>query len=935
MEAIAEMEDLVLPDPTTLSSSELLSSLSEHEDVVSWINEVLAIDAPATNGNTPFESAAGLNELDKRVTHLVGTLELASEDTSLQVERLIDDISRGASRLTYDLHFMRDGALSLQALLHDVSLKSKASAAPDTSAALARLHVLDTVKRNMEAAREVLREAESWSTLESDVTSLLGEQNYERAAERLSEASKSMVVFQNTPEFESRRTLMVSLQNQLEASLSSALVAAVHSQDVVVCKNYFSIFSNIQRESEFRNYYYGSRKAHLVEMWQDARLRDCDSGAEAGAGAQTFAQFLPQFYSTFLTMLSTERTSISAIFPDPMPTLSTLITTTLSSLQPSFSERLAAVGSHHGPKALPQLIATYQATQEFAVAADKILEKISYSLPPLTPSEPDGNEKRLRRRSSARMSVSRRIGPHRASISGNPLTGANGTAALSWDADLFEPFVDFQTDYGLWEQRFLSDALRTIFGEDTSAKTNTDRARLLRERSVDVFGAADDALTRCQAFTHGYGAAGLVHALEHLFKTFIERSKAEVASSHQAGPASLASADLSDLDYTADDWAAIQALLHTLEAARALHDRLGSFEGRLRAALASISHTFRLGRADPAGFVVGGTTRGAVQVLAQSQLNNMELHDLLERVDPESGRGDQQLFLTPTPPVPEPKRTPSGYLFPAIAPVLVLTESREALSGFARHCQVALQDVILSPLRARLVGYPSMPVWSAQPETKTKRGAGAGGAATSAVLVPTFSLSPTETMQRVAEGLLNLPRLFEVYADDDGLAFSLETLPFVRADMLRALAEPAAVEGAVSPGQAGGHTHGRRTASLSMKTPPVLSPAPLQAAALAPEAVSAAWLSSLGLSLLAHMTLTVLPGIRALSTSGAAQLASDLGYLSSISMALNVEDAELDRWRECVEMEDGVGRERYREAEEGSRDAVLGVVGRLRGWAAV
>ena len=55
-------------------------------------------------------------------------------------------------------------------------------------------------------------------------------------------------------------------------------------------------------------------------------------------------------------------------------------------------------------------------------------------------------------------------------------------------------------------------------------------------------------------------------------------------------------------------------------------------------------------------------------------------------------------------------------------------------------------------------------------------------------------------MQRVAEGLLNLPRLFEVYADDDALAFSLETLPFLDADMLRALSEEAAAEDpAVTP----------------------------------------------------------------------------------------------------------------------------------------
>ena len=53
-----------------------------------------------------------------------------------------------------------------------------------------------------------------------------------------------MVVFQNTPEYEARRTLMISLQNQLEASVSSALIVAINSHDASLCRNYYSIFAN-------------------------------------------------------------------------------------------------------------------------------------------------------------------------------------------------------------------------------------------------------------------------------------------------------------------------------------------------------------------------------------------------------------------------------------------------------------------------------------------------------------------------------------------------------------------------------------------------------------------------------------------------------------------------------------------------------------------
>ncbi|KAI0776419.1 Golgi complex component 7-domain-containing protein [Irpex lacteus] len=746
-------------------------------------------------------SAVALSDLDKRVTNLVGTLELASEDTSLQVERIIDDISRGASRLTYDLHFMRDGALSLQSLLQNVETKAKSSLAPDTNAALERLHFLDTVKRNMEAAREVLREAESWSTLESDVISLLGEQNYERAAERLSEANKSMVVFQNTPEYESRRTLM------------------------------------------FRNYYYGSRKAPLVEL-------TAMEWSEGEPGVQTFAQFLPTFYAAFLTMLSTERTP-------PVHAH----TSTLSSLQPTFSERLTAVASYHGAKALPQLLQHIRHPRIRRIRRqDTRKNRVSTQLS-ITGGDTDGNEKKLRRRSSTRMSISRRMGPHRASISGNPLTAPG---LPTWDQELVEPSSTTKPT--------------TVHSKNGS---------LLRERSVDVFGVADEAITRCQAFTHGYGAASLVQALENFFKSFVDQSKAEVASSKTGaagGLAASASGELADLDYTSEDWATIQALLHTLEA------------GRLRTTLVAISHTLRLSRADPIG--------GIVQVLVQSTLNNVELHDLLEPV------------LNTYSPSRCP-RTPTAFTFPlntttttTTSPGPLLPSSHTSISSFAAHCQLALQDVILSPLRTRLATYPSLPLWSAK--SKRLLLGNSGKRNLSSVDTDVLPL-PDRDDAETYRGVLNLPRLFEVYADDDALSFSLETLPFVRGEMLRALADPS--PGDVSPVSGSGPSHSRRAGSLSMKTPPVLPPPtqPPLHSTLPPEAVSAAWLSSLGLSLLSHLTTTVLPSIKTLSAEGAAQLASDLGYLGSVVMVLNVEDEGLERWKEWVGVEDGVGRERYRE----------------------
>ncbi|PCH45130.1 hypothetical protein WOLCODRAFT_139400 [Wolfiporia cocos MD-104 SS10] len=954
---------------TAPRSYEVVDGLEHATDVVPWIDEALG-----TN-----EDSGGLElvELDRKISSLIGALEIASEDTTVEVERLINDISRGASRLTYDLHFMRDGALSLQSVLHNVESQSRTSVAAETHAALDRLHFLDTVRRNMEAARVVLREAESWGTLESDVTSLLGEKNYEKAAERLSEASKSMAVFANTPEYESRRTLMVSLQNQLEASLSSALVAAVSSQDVAVCRNYFAIFSNIQREAEFRNYYYGSRRASLTEAWQNAKLRENEGSSYVSASVQNSSTFLSTFYSSFLAILQTERTSIPAIFPDPQPTLSALITSTLSALQPTFSQRLAVISTYHGANALHELIAAYRATQDFALAVDKIFEKLGFSttLSPSVASDADEDRTYPRRRTSTRrlsMTTTRRMSMHRASMSGAPPAPeyVPMIPVLEWDTDLFASFADFQADYASLEGRCLDETLAGALCATPTPARGADRARILRERVVDVFAVAEEAIGRCMAFTHGYGAVGLVQAVDHLVVAFADTSRTEVARNPGGivitGVKAGGGDDLADLDYTAEDWAEIQALLHLLEAVRVLLDRTLAFEGKLRLDLVQVSMAFRAARqnVNRAGTYGGAaTTRGAIQILMQSELNSAALHALLDSVDPEPPATAQAQLAPSVPPSPDLRK--SSFAAPPnantpINAVPLLIDSRKAISAFAQACQVRLQQTILGPLFAHLAPYAALPLWAA-PDNQSKRQAAtsAAGGAISAVHVPTFSLSPSSTMARVAEGLLSLPRLFEVYADDDALAVSLETLPHVSEKFLRAVAEPAPAP--VAP-------HGppeikqRRSPSMAllpgqMQIQAAMAPTQLQSIGdlhFSPEGVTAAWLASLTRSLLAHLTREVLPKIPKLTTSGAAQLAADLGWLANIAEALNVEWTPLTRWKRWVEQDESERKKKLvvgtncdqeeesldqdsqsdgeDEEEEDGEDRIAGVVARLRGW---
>lgn len=883
------------------STAELIDTLEHYDDVIRWINDILQ----TFDGNSPpSQPGTELNDLEQQITHLLATLDIASEDTSTQLEQIIDDVSRSIPRLTYDLHFLKDNAISLQASLAKVHQISKNVVPQDTIEALNQLRQLDAAKDRMETAREVLREAESWSSLELEVTSLLAEQNYGKAAERLSEANRSMVVFQNTADYEPRRTLMINLQNQLEASLSSALVSAINTQDVVACRDYFSIFSHIQRESEFRNYYNASRRASVVASWNNVSLLDCDSASSSSTEtpSQTFVNFLPTFYGSFLSILNIERASIPAIFPDPALTMSAFISSTLSSLQPTFSQRLSSLVVRYGDAALPVLLSSLRATEEFATGVEKVMEKLKYAGPAAGSSDAEItqpiNPRSHSRRRSTHMSISMRPGHIPSPSTPYVVAGSLLADGIEWDQELFKPFLDFQVDYGTLERRLLEHALREVV--DPPREKDADRARLLRERAIDVFAAAEESLSRYTFFTHGYGAFGLVQALDSFFQSFIDIWTADVrlASQSTSHPgSSISDDDLFDMDYSAQDWSDFQLSLHLLSSARAVYQRISTFETKLRANLIQTATRFRLAWKDPITSTIA-PCRGESLLLEQSSLNSSDLHALLTNVESETHSRDSFVPLGSTSALRH-STTPSEPL---------LVEARRAVFAFASTCQQSLQKTITSPLRKHLASYATSTLWITPSDPKSK-----GIITANELRVPTFSLSPSDIVQRVAEGLLNLPRLFEIYADDDALAFSLHTLPYANAETHTNVPEQP-----VSDAQSQLAYARRSSLSVSKPTP------------TDPDAASSAWLSSLGRTLLEHLTTEVLPNIASLSLTGAAQLASDLEYLSNIVHVLNVEYPELEKWKEYCEMDDEEGKRKF--MEEDSTDRIFQLVGQLRGW---
>ncbi|GAA5825382.1 hypothetical protein JCM3770_003515 [Rhodotorula araucariae] len=991
------------PSPTSALDLAALTADSFTSEA-DWLNDILGASLGAAG-----QEQAPLVDVEATLTRTLHALELSVTDTSALVDRLINDISLSVPRLAFDLQLMRENALLLRFTLDGIRKRGGGfGTESEVGKVLERMKVLDLVKQRMEAARDVLREAESWSTLESEVTGLVGEDQFIKAAERLAEAARSMVVFQNTAEYEARRALMVSLQNTLEASLSSGLVKAISDRDVRACKQLWTIFSMVQREQEYRSYYFGNRRTSLVEGWTSAKLVDClenapslsSSTAPAPQSPQKFSAHLSHFYSDLQALLAEERTYIPAIFPDPAPTLSSFIETTVEGLSPTIPQRLTSIADFYGPLVLPELIASFKATEEFAVQVERTFAKLEpQSTPAVSPGAQSPSSPRLghspsspsfsngapttpaaKRRLSKRRSLSKRLssrslsfatgsGPDFTSDQGGDEEEGSAAAAAqvrAWETALFEPFLDWQVEYAELERRYLATELERALGNPSewvsgllggsSAAGSEAGAKVLLDKAARVLALLEDAVGRNLALTHGYGARGLVSVINDALVAFFDARKDDLVRASreqgsatsrrraQATAAALAGTEdehemvLEGLDFSTNDWTAFQFGLKLLDTCRAMADRLSAFEARLKARMTVLAHVVRDARTDPAHYTIPGTTRGAVLLLRQSALNSAELAELLDPLD-RSGEATAAGTLV-HPPAPPPQ-TP-----------FLLPKARGAAIEFTRTTQLFLHETILAPLLSHLNEYAALPCWT------TSDGQRPGGKGAFDLAIPTFSLSPTETISRVGEGLFNLPRLFEVYAQDDALAFSIETLPFVDIESLRALQAPAGpaappmlrqgssghranssdVFGTVS-GPPGSPAVGRTrrgsfaggsggVGSVSLSGPPV---APTAAAPLSAEMVIATWLSSLTLSVLSHLTTAVLPALSRLSKHGAAQLVSDLDYISNVARALDVESPdELEAWREAAALDE---RQLRGEAEGGERveRGVLERVARIRG----
>lgn len=192
----------------------------------------------------------------------------------------------------------------------------------------------------------------------------------------------------------------------------------------------------------------------------------------------------------------------------------------------------------------------------------------------------------------------------------------------------------------------------------------------------------------------------------------------------------------------------------------------------------------------------------------------------------------------------------------------VVREAGEAMDTALHAAQRLVMELVLTVFRQHLDMYVAHGAWREHAPARTDP----------RVPMPTFSLSPTEGMVRLGEGLLNLPRLFEALVEREwaNFAYGVHALDDERPRKTRTLSAKML-------------THDMPDDTLDY--------------------VLSAWLRSLTLALLASLQQDALPRIVASRECDRAQLAADLDYLSTIASALNASSSALREWVDVLQLD--------------------------------
>ncbi|KAF9210099.1 hypothetical protein BGZ59_009784 [Podila verticillata] len=764
-------------------------------------------------------------------THLT-KLHLLASQTSTALSSTTQDMVKLLPRLTHELDQLRQETKALQEGIRLVRGDVHSVESTDTVQALDRLKYLDLVKTRMEATHSALREAENWRNLEAEANDIFAKGDFIKAATRLSEAEKSLVVYKNTNVEGDRMALLLVLKDQLEQQIMDKVKDALEHKDTATCQTLMSVFGLIGRPEKFQDYYVSQRRAPLMEQWK--RLTAGDS--------KDFVSALQIFYKDTSSMLHDEYAWIASIFSDPTATIHSLVHDIFSHIDPTMKTTLQQISRAQGDEAsLPILIDAFEATELFGTRMERIVAQPLVGMQREHGPNTNANNSRSRSGTLIQDNAHKEGRPLGRSSLRRDSLDIGSRDPHEWAYILYEPFMTYQRDYGKLEESHLRSlllkkvpAMAMNAANSRSKESISASSNLVKVMTISIkeaFDLAGGAIGRCMRLTHGMCVPGLLDGLNGFFKEIMDRYTELLIECRQRSglpldeslPApkstfqtqgrasSLETRDEDeDSDGSADDGndqdqvnsRLFQMGLRLMVLCRQIVVKLEQLDVKAKRALKGVDEFVKMdwNLENPTNSSEQGQARtlpphASIALLQQSNLNSFRLSEILEVVKKSATKED----TGDSSPHPDhmPAETDLG-LEPKVNHLFL--QSHQRAVQLTKLCQRFIFDSIYIPLVRPLADLPLLSCWTEGMDqqgedinsTRRVHKSTMGGTRTD---VLKFRSGPSEYMGEMLRRLHALSDTFGMYEGDVGLRFGIHVLPYADKPISQATHASALVTG--------------------------------------------------------------------------------------------------------------------------------------------
>lgn len=229
-------------------------------------------------------------------------------------------------RIMIDAQNLQTEACQLKAKMAEIQ-KDIFHVHKETSACMANLEKLDSMKTKLQIAKEGLQESDGWGRLVGELDDLFEQNDIKMVCEKLKALQKSLVAQVGLAGQTERESQLEGFKNRLEALASTAVVQSFTSGDIEQSKYYVEIFTNMDRLPQLVQYYLTVQKRILQQQWTET--------VELSQNANSTA-FLREFYDYLYEYFQKQYKWCAIVFgANELETSITMLTELLLSLQPS------------------------------------------------------------------------------------------------------------------------------------------------------------------------------------------------------------------------------------------------------------------------------------------------------------------------------------------------------------------------------------------------------------------------------------------------------------------------------------------------------------------------------------------------------------------------------------------------------------------------